>query len=172
MENVEIKARCADLAAMARAAAAAGAVFDSNIQQVDIYFNVLSGRLKLRQADGVDQSLIFYRRPDDNSPKLSRYELAPIAPGQPLGAILEQALGVTTIVRKRRGLWRLDNIRIHLDEVEGLGSFVEFEVQVLPGREVAGCHAQAAALMEKLGIRDADLIAGSYADLITQRRSS
>jgi adenylate cyclase class 2 len=165
MENVEIKARCADLAAMARAAAAAGAVLDSTIQQVDIYFNVLGGRLKLRQAAGVDQSLIFYRRPHDNSPKLSRYEVMPIAPGQQIGLILEQALGVRTVVRKRRQLWRLDNIRIHLDEVEGLGSFVEFEVQILPGRDVAGCRAQAAALMKQLGIHDADLIAGSYADL-------
>jgi adenylate cyclase, class 2 len=169
MENVEIKARCADLAAMARAAAAAEAVFDSTIQQVDIYFKVESGRLKLRRAGGVDQALIFYQRADDNSPKLSRYDLVPIAPGQQLGSILEQALGVRTIVRKRRDLWRLDNIRIHLDEVEGLGSFVEFEVQVLPGRDVAGCRAQAAALMVKLGISDADLIARSYADLVAER---
>jgi adenylate cyclase class 2 len=166
MENVEIKARCADLAAMARAAAAAGAVLESTIGQVDTYFNVETGRLKLRQADGIDQALIFYRRADDSAPKLSRYELVPIAPGQELGLILEQALGVRTVVRKRRQLWRLDNIRIHLDEVEGLGSFVEFEVQVLPGREVVGCRAQANALMGRLGIRQSDLIAGSYADLV------
>jgi len=169
MENVEIKARCADLAAMARAAAAAGAVLESTMRQVDTYFNVESGRLKLRQADGVDQALIFYRRPDDSAPKLSRYELMPIAPGQQLGSILERALGGRTAVRKRRQLWRLDNIRIHLDEVEGLGSFVEFEVQVLPGRDASGCRAQAGALMIKLGIRDTDLIAGSYADLIAER---
>lgn len=170
MENVEIKARCADLAAIARAAAAAGATLESTIGQVDTYFNVGSGRLKLRQAGGVDQALIFYRRDDDSAPKLSRYDLVPIAPGQQIGFILEQALGVRTVVRKRRQLWRLDNIRIHLDEVEGLGSFVEFEVQVLAGREVAGCRAQAAALMIKLGIHDADLIAGSYADLVAERR--
>jgi adenylate cyclase, class 2 len=171
MENVEIKARCADLAAMARAAAAAGAVLVSTIGQVDTYFNVERGRLKLRQADGIDQALIFYRRPDDSEPKLSRYELVPIAPGQELGLILEQALGVRTVVRKRRQLWRLDNIRIHLDEVEGLGSFVEFEVQVLPGRDVAGCRAQADALMDRLGIRQSDLIAGSYADLVARREA-
>ncbi len=170
MENVEIKARCADLAAMARAAAAAGAVLESTMRQVDTYFNVESGRLKLRQADGVDQALIFYRRADDSAPKLSSYELVPIAPGQQLGSILERALGVMTVVRKRRQLWRLDNIRIHLDEVEGLGSFVEFEVQVLAGRDVAECRAQAAALMDKLGIRQSDLIPGSYADLVAERR--
>jgi len=166
MENVEIKARCADLAAMADAAAAAGAVLESTIRQVDTYFNVASGRLKLRQADGVDQALIFYRRPDDSSPKLSRYELMPIAPGQPIGFMLGQALGVRTVVRKRRQLWRRENIRIHLDEVEGLGSFVEFEVQVLAGRDVDGCRIQAAALIDQLGIRQTDLVAGSYADLL------
>ena len=163
MENVEIKARCADLAAMARAAAAAGAVLESNIGQVDTYFNVASGRLKLRQADGVDQALIFYRRSDDSAPKLSRYELVVIAPGQQIGVMLDRALGVRTVVRKRRQLWRLENIRIHLDEVEGLGSFIEFEVQVLPGRDVAGCRAQAAALMIELGIRRRS-DRGSYAD--------
>jgi adenylate cyclase, class 2 len=166
MENVEIKARCPDLAVMVRAAAAAGAVLESTVDQVDTYFNVQTGRLKLRQADGVDQSLIFYRRPDDNSPKVSRYDLVPIAPGQKLHSILEWALGVKRVVRKRRQLWRLDNIRIHLDEVEELGSFVEFEVQVTLGRDVAGCRAQANALMDAIGIRPADLLAGSYADLM------
>jgi adenylate cyclase class 2 len=166
MENVEIKARCANLPAMARAAAAAGATLESTMRQVDTYFNVGGGRLKLRAADGVDQALIFYRRADDSLPKLSRYELVPITPGQQIGFILEKALGVRTVVRKRRQLWRLDNIRIHLDEVEGLGSFVEFEVQVLPGRDAAGCRAQADALMDRLGIRQSDLIAGSYADML------
>jgi adenylate cyclase, class 2 len=165
MENVEIKARCSDPAAMARAAAAAGAVLDSTVNQIDTYFNVPSGRLKLRQADGVNQALIFYRRPNESSPKVSEYHLLPIAPDQAIDFILGQALGVKTVVRKRRQLWRLDNVRIHLDEVEGLGSFVEFEVQVAPGRDIAGCHAQARALLGTLGIKETDLLPGSYADL-------
>jgi len=168
MENVEIKARCPDLAAMARAAAAAGAVMESTFDQVDTYFNVSTGRLKLRQIDGNGQELIYYRRPDDSSPKLSRYDRIPVAPGQKLDFVLEQALGIKTVVRKRRQLWRLDNLRIHLDEVEGLGTFVELEVQVISGRDVAGCRAQAASLMNALGIRPTDLLAGSYADLMGQ----
>jgi len=166
MENVEIKARCPDLGAMAQAAAAAGAVLEYTAGQVDTYFNVPSGRLKLRQIDGDGQELIYYRRPDDSAPKLSRYDRIPVAPGQSLDFILEQALGIKTMVRKRRQLWRLDNVRIHLDEVEGLGAFVELEVQVTSGRDVAGCRAQADALLETLGIRPADLLAGSYADLM------
>jgi len=166
VENVEIKARCIDAAAMARAAAAAGARLEGILEQVDTYFQVPDGRLKLRRENGLDAALIFYRRPDDIAPKLSRYELIPIAPGQRVGPILEQALGIKTVVRKRRQLWRLDNIRIHLDEVEGLGSFVECEVQVLPGRDLAGCRAQAQALLDALGIADSDLLAGSYADLM------
>jgi len=166
MENVEIKARCADIASMARAVAAAGAVWKFTVRQVDTYFRVPNGRLKLRSADGVDQSLIFYRRPDENAPKVSRYDLVPITPGQQIGSILEQALGIKTVVRKRRELWRLDNIRIHLDEVEGLGSFLEFEVEVLRGRDVAGCRDQAHALLRRLEISESDLVAGSYSDLI------
>ncbi len=164
MENVEIKARCPDLGAMARAAAAAGAVLEYTAGQVDTYFNVPSGRLKLRQIDGAGQELIYYRRPDDSAPKLSRYDRIAVAPGQKLDFMLEQALGLKTVVRKRRQLWRLDNVRIHLDEVEGLGAFVELEVQVTSERDVAACQAQARALMDALGIRPADLLAGSYAD--------
>lgn len=166
MENVEIKARCRDLDATARAAAAAGAILDSTYNQTDTYFNVSTGRLKLRQQDGSPDELIFYRRADENSPKVSRYDRIPIMPDQKLDSILAQALGIKTVVRKRRQLWRLDNVRIHLDEVEGLGSFVELEVQVTPGRDLAGCHAQAATLMEALGIRSEDLLAGSYSDLM------
>jgi len=165
MENVEIKARCADLSAMARAVAAAGAVHESDLAQCDTYFEVRRGRLKLRQQDGSADALIFYRRADHAAPKVSRYELIPIAPDQRIGTILEQALGLKTRVRKRRQLWRLDNIRIHLDEVERLGSFIEFEVEILPGRDPAGCRVQAEALLMRLGIAQTDLLAGSYSDL-------
>ena len=124
---------------------------ESTFDQVDTYFNVQTGRLKLRQQDSVGDELIFYRRADENSPKLSRYDRIPIVPAHRLGSILAQALGIKTVVRKRRELWRLDNVRIHLDQVEGLGSFVELEVQVTPGRDLAGCHAQADALMDRAG---------------------
>jgi adenylate cyclase, class 2 len=166
MENIEIKARCANLPAMAQAVAAAGAVLESTFEQLDTYFRVQNGRLKLRREDGVDDALIFYRRPDDTTPKVSHYELMRIVPGEQLAFILEQALGIKTVVRKRRQLWRFDNIRIHLDNVDGLGCFIEFEVEVLPGRDVARCRAQADALLEQLGIRPADLLAGSYSDLM------
>ncbi len=165
MENVEIKARCANLAATARAVAAAGAVLEATFEQIDTYYKVPNGRLKLRRQDGIE-ALIYYRRPDDASPKVSRYDLVPIAPEQPIAFILERALGIKTVVRKRRQLWRLDNIRIHLDDVEGIGSFIEFEVEVLPGRDIAGCRAQADALLNQLGITSAELIAGSYSDLM------
>ncbi|HKD65600.1 MAG TPA: class IV adenylate cyclase [Candidatus Binataceae bacterium] len=166
MENVEIKARCPDLAAMSRAVGAAGAVFERSIEQIDTYFTARNGRLKLRREDGVDRSLIFYRRPDDSSPKVSSYDLMTIAPHQHVGSLLEQALGIKIVVRKRRQLWRLDNIRIHLDEVEGLGAFIEFEVEVLPGRDVPGCRIQAEELLRRLGIPEANLLAGSYSDLM------
>jgi adenylate cyclase class 2 len=170
MENVEIKARCADPRQMEQAVRAAGAVWQRDMEQVDIYFRVNQGRLKLRRADGKDEALIYYVRADTNSPKVSRYELIPIAPNHQLAAILEQALGVKTTVRKRRQLWRLDNIRIHLDEVAGLGSFIEFEVEVVPGRNVQGCRAQADQLLNQLGIPPSDLIAGSYSDLLLKSR--
>jgi adenylate cyclase, class 2 len=166
MENIEIKARCSDLASMARAVAASGALLKWTVRQVDTYFNVPKGRLKLRRTDGASQELIFYQRPDQDSPKLSTYYLEAIASEEKIDVILAAALGVKATVYKRRQLWRLDNIRIHLDEVEGLGSFVELEVEVTPGRDAASCRAQAGALLDALAIGPADLLPGSYSDLV------
>jgi len=166
MENVEIKARCRDLESIARSVAALGAVLESTVRQMDTYFNVSDGRLKLRQTDGVSQTLIFYRRPNQSSPKVSRYELVALTPGQEIGPMLTQALGIRAVVRKHRQLWRLDNVRIHLDEVEGLGTFIEFEVEVTPGRDIAGCRAQAQSLLAALEIAESDLVDGSYAELV------
>jgi predicted adenylyl cyclase CyaB len=168
MRNVEIKAVCRDLAAARRVAASLGARSQGSIHQVDTYFRVPLGRLKLRQATPGPDQLVFYHRPDDPQPKISEIQMVEVAHAEALCSLLAAALGVVVRVVKERELWLLDNVRIHLDTVEGLGTFVEFEVMVTQQHPEASCHARAEELLAAFGMTDEDLIAGSYADLLAR----
>jgi adenylate cyclase, class 2 len=96
-------------------------------EQTDIYFQTNTGRLKLRLQGDSDAQLIFYQRADDANARESEYYIHNTADGENLRSILEKSLGVNTIVRKIRSLYMFRNVRIHLDDVHGLGHFLEFE---------------------------------------------
>lgn len=166
MQNIEVKAICRDLTTARRVAAGLGARCHGTIHQVDTYFRVPNGRLKLRQATPGRDELVYYRRPDEPQPKVSDYQVVEVTQSDALCALLAEALGVVARVVKQRELWLLDDIRIHLDTVEGLGFFIEFEVLVSDGRTEASCRAQAAELLAVFSLTDDDLVAGSYADLL------
>lgn len=99
-------------------------------EQTDIYFRVNRGRLKLRFQNNSEAELIFYQRDDDENARLSQYLI--YYPGQTnlLKDLLENALGIRSVVKKKRTLYQFKNVRIHLDEVENLGSFLECEAVV------------------------------------------
>ena len=164
--NVEIKARCGNpeivrIALRNRHARCAG--ID---RQVDTYFRVPEGRLKLRQGR-IENSLIAYRRPDQAGPKTSEVVLAAVANGDELRAVLERALGVLVSVDKQREIYYVDNVKFHIDQVEGLGGFVEIEACGNPGEEVK-LRAQCGEYMELFGIREEDLVEKSYSDLLAE----
>jgi adenylate cyclase, class 2 len=166
MQNIEIKARLAGLD-NARTIAAELATRREGVQhQIDSYFHCPHGRLKLRQIDGLSAHLVWYSRPDEPGPKASDYLLVPVANPETLKAALGSALGVRTIVDKRREIFLWHNVRIHLDEVKGLGTFLEFEAVLGPGVDAAQGRAQLAELIGRFGLGPADLISGSYADMI------
>lgn len=166
MQNVEIKALLRDQAAVRNRLAALGARWEAELLQTDTYFQTGRGRLKLRQAPNAEDELIFYFRPDTADSKLSDYSVVKVGVDQRIGTMLSQALGVRVVVRKRRELWRLGNIRVHLDEVENLGRFIEFEAELGIDRDEASCRAQTDKLVARLGLAPADLVAGSYSDLL------
>jgi len=164
--NVEIKARCADPERVRRVLAAVGADCRGTDRQVDTYFRCAAGRLKLREGD-IENALIHYARADDAGPKESRVTLFPTAAGSGLGGLLERALGVLVVVRKRREIYFVGTVKIHVDEVDGLGTFVEIEAidrDGTLGRD--RLKEQCEALMERLGVRPDDLVARSYSDLL------
>ncbi|MEJ2147440.1 MAG: class IV adenylate cyclase, partial [Acidobacteriota bacterium] len=126
--NVEIKARVADpreLESRVREIADKGP-FD--LAQDDTFFACAHGRLKLRELASERGELIFYLREDKAGPRISEYSIVPTSRPAELRLALSDALGVIGRVRKRRRLYLAGNTRIHLDEVEGLGSFLELEV--------------------------------------------
>jgi predicted adenylyl cyclase CyaB len=164
--NLELKARCSDLDEAAARANSLSAR-DAGLEvQTDTYFRVPSGRLKLREIEGKPTVLIFYHRPDAASARLSKYHLVAAPDAAAMKALLNDAFGVRGVVSKRRHLWQWHNVRIHLDEVAGLGSFIEFEAVLSSDSEEAAAPGQLDELCRSLAVSPGDRVAASYADLL------
>jgi homotetrameric cytidine deaminase len=165
--NVELKARDPDPSGTLARCLAHGAVEEGMLAQRDTYFTGRSGRLKLRVQQGAERAeLIAYRRPDSAEASESTYVLAPVGEPDALAEALDAALGTTVVVSKRRRLLLWEGVRIHLDEVEGLGSFVEFEAVLPDAGDLDSARAKVAQLRESLRIRDDALVPVGYADLL------
>ncbi len=165
--NIEFKARCADLDRARAALADEGATGPDVDRQVDTYFRVPNGRLKLREGT-VERALIHYDRPNTPDPKRSDVTLYPTgANASALKAALAAALGVRVVVDKRREIYFVGNVKVHLDRVAGLGTFVEVEAiadDTHPTEAVL--RAQCERLLDALGVAPDDLVAVSYSDLL------
>jgi predicted adenylyl cyclase CyaB len=164
--NVEIKARLRDAAAVRRRAEELAGGLPEVIAQTDTFFHAPHGRLKLREFANGAGELIHYERPDAAGPKESRYTVARVERADPLRRALTDALGIRCVVRKTRTLLMVGQTRIHLDQVEGLGAFLELEVVLRPEQDAADGERIAGDLMRRLGIEAGNLVAGAYADLL------
>jgi adenylate cyclase class 2 len=170
-ENIELKTVDDDPAASERSCRALGAVDHGVLAQRDTYFAVERGLLKLREdlEQGVGE-LIFYLRPDDSGLRSSRYWRAAAADPAALASLLEAAHGTLGVVTKRRRLFIYENVRIHLDDVEGLGSFIELEsVLTTPGEESADEARALARTLAALGLDGRASIAHGYLELSRRR---
>jgi homotetrameric cytidine deaminase len=163
--NVELKARDPDPEATARRCAELGAVPHGVLRQRDTYFTTRRGRLKLREGDDGTE-LIAYRRPDRADASKSTYVRAPVSAPEPLAEALDAALGTVVVVSKHRRLFLWEGVRIHLDEVDALGSFVEFEAVLPDAGDLATAHEKVAKLRSALAIGDDALVSVGYADLL------
>jgi adenylate cyclase class IV len=164
--NMELKARTPDPERVARLAGDLAGTGPTLLVQEDTFFPCATGRLKLRKLAPDRGELIHYARPDRAGPKLSSYSLVPTTAPDALRDALAAALGVTVVVRKTRRLWLVGPTRVHLDEVEGLGSFLELEVVLTEGQAAAEGERTARELMAALGVAEADLVDVAYADLL------
>jgi predicted adenylyl cyclase CyaB len=170
MRNHEFKARLDDPKAMLTRGRELGADLWGDLRQVDTYFSVPQGRLKLRETAGFQGELVYYERDEHASDRPSDYQIARVAEPATMLNVLQGALGTLAVVRKRRTLLLLDTTRIHLDNVEGLGSFLEIEVPVKNGETDA--RAEIDSLMRDLGYAWGDCIRASYLDLVLAARET
>jgi predicted adenylyl cyclase CyaB len=162
--NVELKARDPSPERTLAACLELRAEDRGELWQRDTYFDGVHGRLKLReQRPGLAQ-LINYDRADERQERESRYRIAEIADADALGAVLADALGIRVVVVKHRRLLLWQSVRIHLDTVENLGSFIELEAVAEPSSDLQLEYQLIAHLREALEITDDRLIASGYAD--------
>jgi predicted adenylyl cyclase CyaB len=166
--NVEIKARLRDPEEQVRLARNLADGSPEELLQEDIFFNVPAGRLKLRLFEDGSGELIQYDRPDSNGPKESQYVIYPTRNPVVLRQALAGALGIRGIVRKKRTVYHSGQTRIHFDQVETLGHFIELEVVLRAGEDVSDGATIAEDLMRTLRIDPQDLVAAAYIDLIGQ----
>jgi predicted adenylyl cyclase CyaB len=164
--NIEIKARVSDMVGLQARAEAISDTPVRVIPQEDTFFHTPKGRLKLRQLQPDQAQLVYYERPDQDGPKRSNYHIFETNDPQGLKTALRMALGVRGVVRKTRYLYLAGQTRIHLDDVEGLGQFMELEVVLREGQSDAEGQAVAEDLMARLGIHKEDLLEGAYMDLL------
>ncbi|MEJ2084900.1 MAG: class IV adenylate cyclase [Acidobacteriota bacterium] len=168
--NMEVKARVRDPARFRELVEAISETAPVTLRQEDVFFDAPRGRLKLRKfADGTAE-IIYYDRADSVEPTASDYQKALVADALGLEDVLSRALGVRGVVRKERKLYRVDRTRIHLDRVEGLGNFMELEVELAPGDSSQVAADVAEALMTQLAVGEEDLIDLAYVDLLERNR--
>jgi adenylate cyclase, class 2 len=168
--NVEIKARCEDAEKVRGIMRAHGAVFRGRDRQTDVYFNMPSGRLKVRRG-AIENAVIYYERPNRPGPRQSDVHLCRFSPenGSEMEALFAEMLGVRIRVVKDREIYFIGNVKFHIDAVEGLGSFVEIEAIDADGsigreRLLEQCRR----FMAILEIDERDLVEFSYSDMLME----
>lgn len=141
--------------------------FAGHEEQADTYFRCTQGRLKLRERVGLPAQLVGYARTDSTAPRPSDYWLVSIADeAATLKSALAATLGVLVVVRKHRDVFLYQNVRIHLDRLEELGEFIEFEAVLSPGHDEQQAAELVSELAARLGIAASDRVENSYSDLL------
>ena len=167
--NIEFKAKTNNLIVAENILLQHHPVFIGEDHQVDTYFNVPNGRMKLREGN-IENALIHYERENTAGSKSSQVILYQHQPDKNLKDILTQALGIKAVVNKRRKIYFIDNVKFHFDTVEGLGTFIEVEAIDKDGTIGAEkLQSQCDHYAALFNIKQEDFIAVSYSDMILEK---
>ncbi|MDR8392001.1 class IV adenylate cyclase [Aliifodinibius sp. S!AR15-10] len=164
--NIEIKARCPNPDRIRQILKEREAEFKGTDRQVDTYFEVPEGRLKLREGT-IENNLIYYEREDTPDAKSSHIELVSFEDTSGIKSLLTAALPVKVVVDKKREIYFINNVKFHIDEVKSLGSFVE--VEAIDRNQNIGkvtLEQQCNFYRKLFNITDDDLVANSYSDML------
>jgi predicted adenylyl cyclase CyaB len=167
--NIEIKAWCSEPDKIRAILLERNADFKGIDQQIDSYFKVPKGRLKLREGD-IENSLIFYNRSNKIGPKQAEVYLYNPESNTELKEILVNALGILVTVKKKREIYLIDNVKFHIDAVDNLGAFIEIEAIDTTGE--IGTNKlleQCQRYMSIFDISKEELIDCSYSDMLIRK---
>lgn len=166
--NIEIKAKCSNKESIRSILNSLNARYIGTDHQLDTYFKINNGRLKLREGN-IENSLIHYNREDKNGPKESNVTLFKTEPNSQIKDILANAIGVKVIVDKKREIYFVDNVKFHIDDVVDLGTFVEVEAIDEKGQfGKAKLLEQCNYFLDLFKIDKNDLVSKSYSDLLME----
>ena len=167
---IEIKAHSRNADTVRQILRKNNADFKGIDRQIDTYFNVPHGRLKLREGN-IENHLIHYFRKNQSGPKKSEVLLYKSTPDSGLKAVLENSVGVLTVVDKKREIYFIDNVKFHIDCVRGLGNFIEIEAIDTDGSiSVAELLRQCEFYIDLFGVQESDLVEDSYSDMILRKQ--
>lgn len=165
MKNIEIKAKYVNLENGLNIAKNLGAKYIGLDHQVDTYFKTPTGRFKLRESSISGSYLVPYLREDTKTAKTSSYALIPVEDSTVTKNLFSSILGVGTIVEKKRHIFIKENVRIHLDDVLGLGTFFELEAVCDENSIIENENKKVNELLDIFQIRKEDLLSGSYKEM-------
>jgi len=167
-KNIELKAKCDNIKIIKDILRSKGAKYIGIDHQIDTYFKVRYGRLKLREGK-IENYLIYYDREEHIGPKRSDVILFKTSKDSSLNILLKKALEIICIVEKKRQIYFIGNVKFHLDEINNLGSFVEIEAIDFDGsfREEE-LTKQCKRYIDMFGISEEDFVPASYADLFAK----
>lgn len=166
--NVEIKARSSDPLAVRNYLLSHGGNLKGTDHQIDTYFNVQRGRLKLREGN-IENNLIYYERGNQAGPKSSHFNLVKVEDAKELKEVLTKSNGIKVIVEKRREIWYINNVKFHIDEVPGLGSFIEIEAgNMLADLTQEQLKTQCDFYLKEFKIDASSLVEVSYSDMLLE----
>jgi adenylate cyclase class IV len=164
-KSIEIKAICSDLNRIEKILVENEAEFLGIDHQIDTYFKVQNGRMKLREGN-IENYLIHYLKPNQEGPKKSIITIYKNTPQSTLKKLLETSLGVLTVIDKERKIYFIDNVKFHLDKVENIGTFIEIEaLDKMDLFSELDLKNQCEKYMDLFEIKDSNLVSHSYSDL-------
>ncbi len=167
--NIEIKAKSNNQDEIREILKSRSADFKGVDHQIDTYFNVSIGRLKLREGK-IENHLIHYQRENKEGPKQSDVTLFKFDPKSSLKEILTKSLGVLVVVDKKREIYVIDNVKFHIDEVENLGTFIEIEAIDKDGNIGKDkLLKQCQFFLDLFKVSQDDLVSVSYGDLLLEK---
>jgi len=169
---VELKAKVDNLEPFRKKLESLKAEYVGIFRQIDMYYEVPQGRLKLRETEGENGAhLVYYERPDVKGPKQSQVFIIELSKPQFMKQFLNKVLCTKTVIDKQRAIYRIEGTQVHLDKAKKLGTYVEFERPTENTPEATQkAHEKLEKLMQTLGIKPETLQKGSYSDLIMQKQ--